>query len=121
MDAITNPTDDQNIEQPKRWRDVLPVHPAAEQFPLMGADELKELAADIGAHGLREPVSLYRDPEIGICVLDGRNRADALELIGKGIGDDTDDHGNLTTDTVGYAPISILIPTSSRKTFTVAI
>ena len=29
---------------PKTWRDVLPVHPAVELFPLMNKDELRELA-----------------------------------------------------------------------------
>ena len=51
------------------WRDLLPVHPAAELFPLMGRDELRELADDIEKHGLREKVAIYKDS-----VLDGRNR-----------------------------------------------
>ena len=40
MDAITpTTTDDQNQqEQPRSWRDVLPIHPAAELLPLMSAD-----------------------------------------------------------------------------------
>jgi hypothetical protein len=66
----------------KNWRDHLPVHPAAELFPLMSEVERKELADDIEKCGLRDPPSLYRDPELGLCVLDGRNRLDALELIG---------------------------------------
>ena len=28
-------TGTENSEQTKRWRDVLPIHPAAELFPLM--------------------------------------------------------------------------------------
>jgi hypothetical protein len=50
-------------------RDVLKVHPAADLFPMMPADELKALGEDIKKHGLREPIILYED-----MILDGRNR-----------------------------------------------
>ena len=84
MDAIPDPTDTENSEQPQCWRDVLPVHPAAELFPLMGETELRELAADIEAHGLREPVDIYTDPKTFVqMALDGRNRLDALALISR--------------------------------------
>jgi ParB-like chromosome segregation protein Spo0J len=69
--------------KPTNWRDVLPVHPAAELFPLMTTEQLRELAADIEKHGLREKASTWQNPETGkIEVLDGRNRLDALELLG---------------------------------------
>jgi hypothetical protein len=67
------------------WRDHLPVHPAAELFPLMkdtDPEGLRKLADDIENNGLREFVDIYDDPELGLCVLDGRNRLDALELMG---------------------------------------
>jgi hypothetical protein len=35
----------------KGWRDVLPIHPAAELFPLMAPDELRALGADIKKSG----------------------------------------------------------------------
>jgi hypothetical protein len=73
----------ENSEPTKRWRAVHPVHPAAELFPLMNEAELRELADDIKKHGLREEVTLYDDPELGFCLLDGRNRLDALELLGR--------------------------------------
>lgn len=57
-------------------------HPAAELFPLLGDDELRDLAEDIKAHGLHEPVWLYDDPERGTVLLDGRNRARACLLVG---------------------------------------
>jgi N6-adenosine-specific RNA methylase IME4 len=57
-----------------------PVHPAAELFPLLGDDELNELADDIKRHGLHEPVWLWDDPERGTVLLDGRNRARACLL-----------------------------------------
>lgn len=59
-----------------------PPHPAAELFPLLGDDELRELAEDIKVHGLHEPVWLYDDPERGTVLLDGRNRARACLLAG---------------------------------------
>jgi hypothetical protein len=67
--------------EPKGWRDLLPIHPAAELFPLMGVDELRQLADDIQQNGLSEAPVLYDGPD-GVCVIDGRNRLDALELIG---------------------------------------
>jgi 16S rRNA G966 N2-methylase RsmD len=45
-------------------------------------DELRELADDIRANGLHEPLWLYDDPELGIVLLDGRNRRAACELAG---------------------------------------
>jgi 16S rRNA G966 N2-methylase RsmD len=59
-----------------------PVHPAAELFPLLGDEELAELAADVKAHGLHEAVWLYRDSERGVMLLDGRNRWRACEIAG---------------------------------------
>lgn len=44
--------------------------PFAEIFPLLPDDELKQLAADIDANGMREPIQLDAD---GL-ILDGRNR-----------------------------------------------
>jgi 16S rRNA G966 N2-methylase RsmD len=64
-----------------------PVHPAAELFPLLGDDELAELAADIKANGLHEPVWLWRDPGCGDVLLDGRNRARACMLAGVPLGE----------------------------------
>jgi hypothetical protein len=81
MDAVTNPT--AKSETPIRWRDSLAVHPACELFPLMSPTEISDLADDIKKNGLRETVGIYNDPVIGDCVLDGRNRLDALRLIGQ--------------------------------------
>jgi hypothetical protein len=63
------------------WRDVLPVHPAAELFPPMTRDELIALAGDIKQNGLQIPVALT-EIEGKPFVLDGRNRLDALEYLG---------------------------------------
>jgi hypothetical protein len=65
------------------WRDILPIHPAAEHFPLMSPDELKALSEDIKLHGLNVPIVLWAE-ESGqpFFLLDGRNRLDAMELAG---------------------------------------
>ena len=54
---------------------MLENHPAAEMFPLMSPDELRELADDIQKNGLLESPKLARDKETGEeTLLDGRNR-----------------------------------------------
>ena len=73
-----------NSEQPKGWRAVLPVHPAAELFPLMSKAELRELADNIEADGLLEKATLIWENGV-LKLLDGRNRVDALELLGRKI------------------------------------
>jgi hypothetical protein len=78
----------------KLWRDVVTIHPAADIFPPLGADELRELADDIKANGLHEKVKIIErprqrpdgswnpyDPREQI-LIDGRNRLDAMELAG---------------------------------------
>jgi hypothetical protein len=72
----------------KSWRDVVPIHPAAELFPPMPPDELEELAEDIKKRGLLTPIGFWRlGPRKGkdsnkLLLLDGRNRLDALERAG---------------------------------------
>jgi ParB/Sulfiredoxin domain len=72
---------DQTTTAAKSWRDILPIHPAAELFPLMSPDELRALAEDIKANGLVTPVVLWRDDEGKLILLDGRNRLDAIEMV----------------------------------------
>jgi hypothetical protein len=75
---------------PKSWRDVIKIHPAAELFPLMSPEELRALGEDIKAHGLRNPIVISTggcsrfaaDRHANSCLLDGRNRLDAMELVG---------------------------------------
>jgi hypothetical protein len=79
------------------WRDVLPVHPAAELFPQLSRDELIELGEDIKTHGGLPaiPVTLWRaeeDPRAFL--LDGRNRLDAMEAVGLPV---LDKHGEWLT------------------------
>ena len=53
-------------------------HPAANLFPLMEDGALAELAADIAANGLREPIWRHADGRI----IDGRNRWHASQKAG---------------------------------------
>lgn len=52
-------------------------HPAAEVFPMLPEPELRELADDIKARGLLEPITVYEGK-----ILDGRNRYRACEIAG---------------------------------------
>jgi hypothetical protein len=66
------------------WRAYVRVHPVAEEFPLMEAAELAEMANDIAANGLRLALTFWRsspDSEDGE-LLDGHNRLDALAKAG---------------------------------------
>jgi hypothetical protein len=81
---------------PRSWRDVLPIHPAAEIFPLMrdaAPDEFKALVEDIRKYGLKRPIDVLstwvKCPdgfgpalELVNVVVDGRNRLDACEAAG---------------------------------------
>jgi hypothetical protein len=58
------------------WPDTVTVHPAADLFPMMSGTQLDELAADIAAHGLQEPIVWF-----GGQLLDGRGRIAAIERI----------------------------------------
>ena len=96
MRSAYAPSKSENQGRPKSWRDVLPIHPAAELFPMMSRDELCELAADIKANTLQMPIVMWSsDPSFksgsyineqavpkNLYLLDGRNRLDSLELNG---------------------------------------
>jgi hypothetical protein len=64
------------------WRDLMKVHPAAEMFPLMSPEELKELGEDIKANELTDPVTTWVDKDGTEWLLDGRNRLDAMATVG---------------------------------------
>jgi len=63
------------------WRDHVAIHPSAEVFPLMGEAELRKLAADINANGLRVPIQTCT-VNGATYIEDGRNRLDAMESLG---------------------------------------
>ena len=50
-------------------------HQIANIFPMLGEEELSELADDIMQNGLHQPIVLYQGQ-----ILDGRNRYQACEL-----------------------------------------
>lgn len=56
---------------------MLGIHPYADAWPWLGDDEIAELADDIKANGLRNPIVMY-----GGLILDGRNRASACGRAG---------------------------------------
>jgi hypothetical protein len=64
-------------QRARSWRDVLPIHPAAEPFPTMSEAELREPGEDIKARGLPYPIVIYDGK-----LLDGCTRFDARELVG---------------------------------------
>jgi len=77
----------------RKWRDVLPIHGAAELIPPMTDEELRALGEDIRRYGLREPLVVirrYRRREDGTLhvreydleLLDGRSRLDAMQAVG---------------------------------------
>ncbi|MET4347433.1 ParB N-terminal domain-containing protein [Bradyrhizobium sp. RT9a] len=77
------PNNSSDTKQPTSWRDVITVHPAADLFPMMSADELKTLGEDIKANGLRVPVVVWKPQKDSPAqLLDGRNRLDAIEAAG---------------------------------------
>ena len=65
----------------KSWRDVLPVHPAALEYPRISADELAELGADIKARGLQVDIVLFLK-DTKTFLLDGISHLDAIEANG---------------------------------------
>jgi hypothetical protein len=74
---------DSRLQQ--RWRDWLPIHPAANLFHLLSKDEQEELSRDIKENGLHQPCHIIADEDGQPVLLDRRNRPDALEHIGEEI------------------------------------
>jgi hypothetical protein len=52
-------------------------HPLADIFPMLGAEEIRALSADIRDHGLHAPIVTFEGK-----ILDGRNRYNACGLAG---------------------------------------
>jgi hypothetical protein len=78
IDQVTPPN--QGVVQP--WRDVLPIHPAADLLPRMLQAELQELGEDIKKRGLVVPVTILKADPGRAQLLDGIGRLDAMEMAG---------------------------------------
>jgi hypothetical protein len=66
------------------WRDKLAIHPAANAYPLLAPDELQALADDIASNGVRLRPVVWLDPKTKKwSLIDGRNRLDALGMLGE--------------------------------------
>ena len=52
--------------EPKSWRDVITIHPAADLFPMMSPDELKALGEDIRRNGMTAPIVWWTEREADI-------------------------------------------------------
>jgi hypothetical protein len=81
------------------WRNVFKVHPGCAVFPAMSPDQLRALGEDIKANGLQATIKYVRyhrgtgqydsrrgkEGDTGLILIDGRNRLDAMELVGEGV------------------------------------
>jgi protein gp37 len=54
----------------RHYDEITGLHPAADLFPMVEGEELRELCADIKERGLQQPIIVWRDGTL----LDGRNR-----------------------------------------------
>jgi hypothetical protein len=61
------------------WRKRLPIHPAADKYPLLDQRELLEVGDDIKRNGLKYRAVVTPD---GSQLCDGRSRLDAMEPLG---------------------------------------
>ena len=89
-----------------KWRERYKVHPAADVFRIMSDEELLELGEDIKANGLQSPIICQDGP--GLILLDGRNRLEAMELIGL-------DVGQVDTIFVKGNPVSAIISANVHR------
>jgi hypothetical protein len=80
--TTTQPPKQHPPKPPFNWHAHLPTHPAADLFPPMAEAELKELAADIRVNGLRALPVLWWSADQVPALIDGRNRLDAVALLG---------------------------------------
>jgi hypothetical protein len=86
LDKLPPKSELPSSQRAKSWRDVLPVHPAADLFPMMSPAELRELGADIKKNGLRVAVAVFKQQKhFPPVLLDGRNRLAAMEAADIGI------------------------------------
>jgi hypothetical protein len=66
----------------KPWRDILPVHPAAEADPNISDEALLRMGQNILARGLQYPIEIFRAPGKPDSLLCGVGRLDAMVRAG---------------------------------------
>jgi len=77
------------------------IHPVAALFPMLSESELRELADDIVANGLQQPIVMQGDT-----LLDGRNRIAACKLAGVEPG---------VTQYTGGSPVAFIIGVNLKR------
>jgi hypothetical protein len=88
------------------WRNILPRHPAAEEFTPPTPTDLKTLADDIATNGIQNKVKIQWHNG-GQVLLDGRSRLDALEMNGGTI--DLDDTSIFEVVAESIDPVAYII------------
>ena len=96
----------QSNDPNQSWRCVLPPHSAAELLPRMSDAALKELGADIKAHGQQVPIVIFTDTEGKRWLLDGISRLKGMQLIGLQV----IKNGALNADVVQFQEINDVDP-----------
>jgi len=111
------------------WREVLPIHPAAQMLPPLPEEELRVLGEDIKARGLLHPVYIFEEP-VGrggrskYCLLDGVNRLDAMELVGVDFKIDRNDRFGWTVSIgriIPEVPTSVIIADVDPYAFVLSV
>ncbi len=60
----------------------IPVHPVADQFPMMDSEKIALQAESIRVNGLYDRVEYWIDPNSQPWFIDGRNRDESMDMIG---------------------------------------
>jgi ParB-like chromosome segregation protein Spo0J len=81
---MVQPERKEGMTTKRKWRDVLKVHPSAEEFPSPTPEEFKKLKDSIRKQGLLlNKIVVWQGPDGEDYLLDGRSRLDALEALDK--------------------------------------
>src|SRR5258707_8652698 len=91
----------------------MPVDRAADLVPMMPRDELITLGNDIKKNGLRNPVAIWIDQDGQRYLADGRNRLDAMAIVGIDVMDGAD--GYLHYETVEGDPYDYVISANIHR------
>jgi hypothetical protein len=102
----------------KKWREAWKIHPVAALFPRMSPDRLKQLKDDIKIHGCQDKPMLW-ESHGQIHVLDGQNRLDAMEALGRPLfdakGEPNLEFVQVAIDAGGYDPVPEIISRNLQR------